>query len=91
MIHKVFSRLGLVAALTVLASGAHAQTREASSSGELLDRVAATVNEGPSVVTAGSSLVGTHASAPRELDFKPEAEPEMTNSRLTFRTRPSEN
>jgi len=46
MIHKVFSRLGLVAVLTVLASGAHAQTREASSSGELLDRVAATVNEG---------------------------------------------
>ena len=29
-----------------LTSGVHAQTREASSSGELLDRVAATVNEG---------------------------------------------
>ena len=50
MIHNVFSRIGPVAALAALlmtlTSGVHAQTREASSSGELLDRVAATVNEG---------------------------------------------
>ncbi len=46
MIYKDFSRglLILLAALT--SSFAVAQTREASSSGELLDRVAATVNEG---------------------------------------------
>jgi peptidyl-prolyl cis-trans isomerase SurA len=50
MIHNVFSRVGLVAAvaplLMTMATGVQAQTREASSSGELLDRVAATVNEG---------------------------------------------
>jgi peptidyl-prolyl cis-trans isomerase SurA len=50
MIHNVFSRFGRVAAPAVLsmtmAFGVHAQTREASSSGELLDRVAATVNDG---------------------------------------------
>jgi len=45
MILKAFSRGLLVLSLT-LASAAFAQTREASSSGELLDRVAATVNEG---------------------------------------------
>ncbi|HUQ12284.1 MAG TPA: peptidylprolyl isomerase [Steroidobacteraceae bacterium] len=47
MIHKVFSRgwLLLIAA-AFAAPVALAQTREASSSGELLDRVAATVNEG---------------------------------------------
>jgi peptidyl-prolyl cis-trans isomerase SurA len=46
MIHKDFSRgiLILLAALT--STVVMAQTREASSSGELLDRVAATVNEG---------------------------------------------
>jgi peptidyl-prolyl cis-trans isomerase SurA len=46
MIYKVFSRTCLVAVATLLATGVHAQTREASSSGVLLDRVAATVNEG---------------------------------------------
>jgi peptidyl-prolyl cis-trans isomerase SurA len=46
MISKAFPRAcGLVAA-SLLASAAFAQTREASSSGVLLDRVAATVNEG---------------------------------------------
>jgi peptidyl-prolyl cis-trans isomerase SurA len=46
MIHKAFSR-GCCLVLAALASSlALAQTREASSSGELLDRVAATVNEG---------------------------------------------
>lgn len=50
MIHKDFSR-GAIVVLAALASSlgcsvALAQTREASSSGELLDRVAATVNEG---------------------------------------------
>jgi peptidyl-prolyl cis-trans isomerase SurA len=46
MISKAFSRglLSLVATFAVHA--AYAQTREASSSGELLDRVAATVNDG---------------------------------------------
>jgi len=43
---KVFSRFGLGLAAAFLASTAFAQTREASSSGVLLDRVAATVNEG---------------------------------------------
>lgn len=46
MIYKDFSRALLVALLALGAQGALAQTREASSSGELLDRVAATVNEG---------------------------------------------
>jgi peptidyl-prolyl cis-trans isomerase SurA len=46
MIHKDFSR-GLLILLAALTSTVvTAQTREASSSGELLDRVAATVNEG---------------------------------------------
>ena len=50
MIHKDFSR-GAIVVLAALTSSlgcsvALAQTREASSSGELLDRVAATVNEG---------------------------------------------
>src|SRR6185295_20094296 len=45
MISKAFSR-GLVVLIAVLGNAAFAQTREASSSGELLDRVAATVNEG---------------------------------------------
>src|SRR5688572_26930763 len=46
MIRKAFSR-GLLLALASLATtSVHAQTREASSSGVLLDRVAATVNEG---------------------------------------------
>jgi len=45
MISKAISRGLLVVCLT-LAGAAHAQTREASSSGELLDRVAATVNDG---------------------------------------------
>ena len=46
MICKVISRTCLVALFIVGAAGVHAQTREASSSGVLLDRVAATVNEG---------------------------------------------
>lgn len=46
MIHKAFSCGWLLIALSAFTSIAHAQTREASSSGELLDRVAATVNEG---------------------------------------------
>ncbi len=46
MICKVFLRTCLVAVAGLLATGVHAQTREASSSGSLLDRVAATVNEG---------------------------------------------
>jgi peptidyl-prolyl cis-trans isomerase SurA len=50
MINKEFSRGWLKAWTLVVAafasSSAFAQTREASSSGELLDRVAATVNEG---------------------------------------------
>src|SRR3982750_240691 len=46
MISKAFSRGLLIVLAGFAASGAHAQTREASSSGELLDRVAATVNEG---------------------------------------------
>jgi peptidyl-prolyl cis-trans isomerase SurA len=46
MIHKAFSRGCLILIASLAASAAFAQTREASSSGELLDRVAATVNEG---------------------------------------------
>ena len=46
MIRKVFSRGLLVLAATLFAQAALAQTREASSSGVLLDRIAATVNEG---------------------------------------------
>ena len=46
MIFKAFSRAFLFLLLVVGASAAFAQTREASSSGVLLDRVAATVNEG---------------------------------------------
>ncbi|HEU4590230.1 MAG TPA: peptidylprolyl isomerase [Steroidobacteraceae bacterium] len=46
MIRKVFSRGLLVLAATFFAQAALAQTREASSSGVLLDRIAATVNEG---------------------------------------------
>jgi peptidyl-prolyl cis-trans isomerase SurA len=45
MIAKAFSR-GLLVLLACVGNPAFAQTREASSSGELLDRVAATVNEG---------------------------------------------
>jgi peptidyl-prolyl cis-trans isomerase SurA len=46
MIHKAFSRGCLLLVAALASSFALAQTREASSSGELLDRVAATVNEG---------------------------------------------
>jgi len=46
MILKAFSRSALVVLAGLSASAAFAQTREASSSGVLLDRVAATVNEG---------------------------------------------
>jgi peptidyl-prolyl cis-trans isomerase SurA len=46
MIHKAFSRLTLALLACACATSAFAQTREASSSGVLLDRVAATVNEG---------------------------------------------
>lgn len=46
MIYKAFSRALLVGLLALGTQQALAQTREASSSGELLDRVAATVNEG---------------------------------------------
>ena len=46
MIYKVFSRGFVVLAATLFAQVAFAQTREASSSGVLLDRIAATVNEG---------------------------------------------
>jgi peptidyl-prolyl cis-trans isomerase SurA len=46
MISKVFSRGLLVLAAALFAQAAAAQTREASSSGVLLDRIAATVNEG---------------------------------------------
>jgi peptidyl-prolyl cis-trans isomerase SurA len=46
MISKAFSRGLLVLIALFAANAAWAQTREASSSGELLDRVAATVNEG---------------------------------------------
>src|SRR6185369_13816149 len=46
MIPKAFSRGLLIVIAAFAAHAAHAQTREASSSGELLDRVAATVNEG---------------------------------------------
>jgi peptidyl-prolyl cis-trans isomerase SurA len=46
MISKAFSRAFLLLAATFLSATAFAQTREASSSGVLLDRVAATVNEG---------------------------------------------
>jgi peptidyl-prolyl cis-trans isomerase SurA len=46
MIRKVFSRGVLVLLAAVASSAALSQTREASSSGVLLDRVAATVNEG---------------------------------------------
>jgi peptidyl-prolyl cis-trans isomerase SurA len=46
MIYKAFSRLSVALLVLVAASSASAQTREASSSGVLLDRVAATVNEG---------------------------------------------
>jgi peptidyl-prolyl cis-trans isomerase SurA len=46
MIYKAFSRGFLVLMAVFAAPAAFAQTREASSSGELLDRVAATVNEG---------------------------------------------
>ncbi len=46
MISKVFSRSLLLALASLAVTAAHAQTREASSSGVLLDRVAATVNDG---------------------------------------------
>jgi peptidyl-prolyl cis-trans isomerase SurA len=46
MIFKVFSRGFTILAATALAHAAFAQTRETSSSGVLLDRIAATVNEG---------------------------------------------
>lgn len=46
MIFKAISRAFLILAASLAASVAFAQTREASSSGVLLDRVAATVNEG---------------------------------------------
>jgi peptidyl-prolyl cis-trans isomerase SurA len=46
MIYKDFSRGFLVLLACFAAPAAFSQTREASSSGELLDRVAATVNEG---------------------------------------------
>ena len=46
MINKAFSRGLLVLVAAFATHGALAQTREASSSGELLDRVAATVNDG---------------------------------------------
>jgi peptidyl-prolyl cis-trans isomerase SurA len=46
MILKAFSRAFLICAASFMATSAFAQTREASSSGVLLDRVAATVNEG---------------------------------------------
>ena len=46
MISKAFSRGLLILLSGFVASAAQAQTREASSSGELLDRVAATVNDG---------------------------------------------
>jgi peptidyl-prolyl cis-trans isomerase SurA len=46
MIAKDFSRACLIVLAAFTASTAFAQTREASSSGVLLDRVAATVNEG---------------------------------------------
>jgi peptidyl-prolyl cis-trans isomerase SurA len=46
MILKVFSRGFAILAATFLTQAAFAQTRETSSSGVLLDRIAATVNEG---------------------------------------------
>jgi peptidyl-prolyl cis-trans isomerase SurA len=46
MISKVISRVLAIVVATLLAQSALAQTREASSSGALLDRIAATVNEG---------------------------------------------
>ena len=46
MIRKDFARACLGLALILASAGAFAQTRETSSSGVLLDRVAATVNEG---------------------------------------------
>jgi len=46
MISKVFSRGFTILAAAALAHAAFAQTRETSSSGVLLDRIAATVNEG---------------------------------------------
>jgi len=46
MILKAFSRACLILLALLAASASYAQTREASSSGVLLDRVAATVNEG---------------------------------------------
>lgn len=46
MINKAFSRGSWILLASLLSTTAFAQTREASASGELLDRVAATVNEG---------------------------------------------
>src|SRR3954471_3453589 len=46
MILKAISRGCLLVVAALMAHGAYAQTREASSSGALLDRIAATVNEG---------------------------------------------
>jgi len=46
MIMKDFARICVGLALGLMSAGAFAQTRETSSSGVLLDRVAATVNEG---------------------------------------------
>jgi len=46
MIRKEFARICLVLALGLASAAAISQTRETSSSGVLLDRVAATVNEG---------------------------------------------
>jgi peptidyl-prolyl cis-trans isomerase SurA len=73
MISKAISR-GLVLALASLAvTVAHAQTREASSSGVLLDRVAATVNEG--VVLASELdeqiLIITERLRSQNLDLPP--------------------
>jgi peptidyl-prolyl cis-trans isomerase SurA len=46
MILKAISRASFIVLVALAASAAYPQTREASSSGVLLDRVAATVNEG---------------------------------------------
>jgi peptidyl-prolyl cis-trans isomerase SurA len=46
MIYKIILRSSLIVLASLCATAAQAQTREASSSGVLLDRVAATVNEG---------------------------------------------
>jgi peptidyl-prolyl cis-trans isomerase SurA len=74
MISKVFSRCLVIVLACAAAPAAVSQTREASSSGVLLDRVAATVNEG--VVLSSEldeqMLVITERMRAQKLDLPPQ-------------------